>query len=94
VLAECRKLPRLSLSIDYALGLLIASRTREFLSFVLKSIVCGGRAPSKKHWLAATRTERLIVHAKASRLPQLVPHKPRPPARFQEQPNQTMEMCR
>ena len=94
VLAGCWKLARPPLSINYALGLLIASRTSEFLSFVLESIVRGGRAPREKHWFAAARTERLVVHAKASRLPQLVPHKPCPPARFEERPNQTMEMCR
>jgi hypothetical protein len=94
VLAECWKLPGPSVGINYALGLLIASGTSEFLSFVLESIVRGGRAPRKKHWLAAVPTERLIVHAKASRLPQLVPHKPCPPARFEKHANQTMEMCR
>src|SRR5262249_49603698 len=88
VLDECVKLLRPSLSIDDALGFLIASRASEFLSFVLESVVRGGRAPRKKHRFAAVPTERLIVHAKISRLPQLVPHKPRPPARFEERPNQ------
>jgi hypothetical protein len=86
VLTGCWKLPRPSLSINYALRLPIASRTSEFLSFVLESIVRSGRAPRKKHWFAAVPTARLIVHAKVPRLPQLVPHKPRPPARFEKQP--------
>ena len=58
---------------------MIAIGTSERLSFVLQGIIRGGRAPREKHWLAATRTARLIVHAKASRIPPLVPHKPCPP---------------
>jgi hypothetical protein len=72
----CNGLPG---SINHALRLLIASGASEFLSFVLESIIRGRRAPHKKHWLAAVRTARLIVHTKVSRIPQLVPHKPRPP---------------
>ena len=94
MLTECWKMPGLSLSINYPLGLLIASGTSEFLSFVLESIIGRGRAPRKKHRFAAVPTDQLVVHAKVSRLPQLVPHKPRPPARFEEQGNQTMELCR
>jgi hypothetical protein len=83
-LTECWKLPRPSLSINDALGLLIASRTRKCLPFVLESMIRGGRASGKKHRFAAVPTERLVVHAKASWLPELVPHKPCPPARFEE----------
>ena len=72
----CNGLPG---SINHALRLLVASGASEFLSFVLESIIRGRRAPHKKHWLAAVRTARLIVHTKVSRIPQLVPHKPRPP---------------
>jgi len=79
VLTGCQRLQRASRRHQLRAQTPDASRTSELLSFVLKSIIRIRRAPCEKHWLAAIRTGRLIVHAKVSRIPQLVPHKPRPP---------------
>jgi hypothetical protein len=64
----------LPVGINHALDLVVAFGTGEFLSFVLESVIRGGRAPGKGHWRAAIRTARLIAHAKVSRIPPLIPH--------------------
>jgi hypothetical protein len=62
----------LSSRINHPPELPLASETGECLLLVFESMFGGRSAPRYKRQFATIRTARLIVHAKASRLPRLV----------------------